>query len=218
MFIQAPGMDYCSRRPQQQFNSLQPHISLSDKNIHELQTLLMLETNVSGVLVLTEKQTIAYVDEGAQKILGRLHHHSDQANPLPAEIWCVAQALIENQLLFPESDWRIESRLIVDRSTILRLQGRWLQLSDCDHPYRLLLFLEFERSPWEQALSEAQQCKLTAREVEVWLLYRANHTYRQIADKLYITLNTVKKHMKSIHAKRRSVFELDDFELKKKWA
>ncbi len=216
MFIQAPGMDYCSRKPQQKFNSLQPHISLPDKAIYDLQTLLLLEANVSGALVLTENHTIVYIDAGAQKILGRLNQHRDQADPLPVEVWCVAQALVENQSLFPESDWRIESRLIVDLSTILHVQGRWLQLADCDHPYRLLLFLESERSLKEKALSEAQQCKFTAREVEVWLLYRANHTYQQIADKLYITLNTVKKHMKSIHAKRRAVFDLDEFELKEK--
>jgi len=47
------------------------------------------------------------------------------------------------------------------------------------------------------------------RREDVWLLRRANHSYEEIAAKLYIAVNTVKRHLKSIHAKRKMV--LDDF-------
>ena len=37
------------------------------------------------------------------------------------------------------------------------------------------------------------------------MLRRANRTYDEIARELYITVNTVKRHLKSIYAKRKEV-------------
>jgi DNA-binding CsgD family transcriptional regulator len=53
--------------------------------------------------------------------------------------------------------------------------------------------------------TEVDQYGLTPRQAEVWLLRRANYTYKEIAAELYISLNTVKKHMKDIQAKRETV-------------
>ena len=55
------------------------------------------------------------------------------------------------------------------------------------------------------AIAEAEKYRLTPREKDVWLLYRANYTYKQIAAELCITLNTVKKHMKSIYSKQTEI-------------
>ena len=53
------------------------------------------------------------------------------------------------------------------------------------------------------ALTEADRYGLTPREAEVWLLRRANRPCKEIAVDLRISLNTVKKHMKSILAKQK---------------
>jgi DNA-binding CsgD family transcriptional regulator len=42
------------------------------------------------------------------------------------------------------------------------------------------------------------------------LLRRANYTCKEIAAELYISLNTVKKHMKNIHAKREKALHSED--------
>lgn len=55
------------------------------------------------------------------------------------------------------------------------------------------------------AIAQAEHYGLTSREAEVWLLRQANYSCREIAAELYISLNTVKKHMKNIHAKREKV-------------
>ncbi|MGA7937024.1 MAG: LuxR C-terminal-related transcriptional regulator [Kovacikia sp.] len=57
------------------------------------------------------------------------------------------------------------------------------------------------------AISEGQKYGLTPRETEVWLRHRANYSYKEIASELYITFNTVKKHMKSIYAKQHLILE-----------
>jgi DNA-binding CsgD family transcriptional regulator len=41
-------------------------------------------------------------------------------------------------------------------------------------------------------------------------LHRANYTYKQAASELCITPNTVKKHMKNIYLKQKSIFENQD--------
>lgn len=50
---------------------------------------------------------------------------------------------------------------------------------------------------------------LTRSEEKVWLLPTAKYTYKQITATLCITLNTVKKHMKNIHAKRQATINFE---------
>jgi len=54
------------------------------------------------------------------------------------------------------------------------------------------------------ALEEARRYGFTDREQDVWLLHRRKYTYKEIAKRLGITPNTVKKHIKSILAKQRA--------------
>jgi DNA-binding CsgD family transcriptional regulator len=56
----------------------------------------------------------------------------------------------------------------------------------------------------EMVLNTAKTWGLTPREQEVWLLHQNGYTYSKIAEKLTISKNTVKKHMSSIHGKRRA--------------
>jgi RNA polymerase sigma factor (sigma-70 family) len=58
-------------------------------------------------------------------------------------------------------------------------------------------------------LEEADRYGLTPREKNVWLLHHNNYTYKQIAAELGITPNTVKKHMRSIYAKKKPQQEPD---------
>ncbi len=53
------------------------------------------------------------------------------------------------------------------------------------------------------AIADAKKYGLTKREAEVWLLRYANLPYKEIAQHLYITINTVKKHIKNIYAKQQ---------------
>ncbi|NEQ50076.1 MAG: LuxR family transcriptional regulator, partial [Leptolyngbya sp. SIO3F4] len=48
------------------------------------------------------------------------------------------------------------------------------------------------------------------READVWILHRIGLSYQEIAARLYIALNTVKKHMKNVYAKQNLVSLVSD--------
>jgi DNA-binding CsgD family transcriptional regulator len=74
---------------------------------------------------------------------------------------------------------------------------------------RVLVTLEDRGQSIENlAIADMKKFELTDREGQVWQLRLAGRSYREIAAELYITDNTVKKHIKSILSKRRAV--LDD--------
>ncbi|WP_339378694.1 helix-turn-helix transcriptional regulator [Calothrix sp. NIES-2100] len=41
----------------------------------------------------------------------------------------------------------------------------------------------------------------------MWYLRQTNYSYKQIASKLYMSVNTVKQHMKNIYFKRQLFLE-----------
>jgi DNA-binding CsgD family transcriptional regulator len=78
----------------------------------------------------------------------------------------------------------------------------------------LLLQLQDQNQPIQGlAIAEAQCWGLTPRETEVWLLRRAGHLRKDIAANLFITIETVKKHLKNIQAKRQAVVEEQDWDV-----
>ncbi|MEM6252420.1 MAG: helix-turn-helix transcriptional regulator [Cyanobacteria bacterium P01_D01_bin.156] len=74
-----------------------------------------------------------------------------------------------------------------------------IQEEDC-----LMLILEDRYQAYRRrAIADGQRYGLTPREVDVWVLRLQEQSYEAIAGTLFITENTVKKHVKSILAKRR---------------
>jgi DNA-binding CsgD family transcriptional regulator len=82
-----------------------------------------------------------------------------------------------------------------------------LNLDAIQSPCVLVTLEDRLQSIQSTAIAEGHRYGLTPREAEVWLRYRASYSYKDIASELYISHNTVKKHMKSIHAKRQSAQE-----------
>lgn len=180
------------------------------RNQQKSLSMELLEDLIDGVLLLTEERKVLYENEYAQRILRQLNFEQSPIKPVPEEIWCICRTLIESRDLFPGQHWSIESQVSVNSSLTLSLKVRWLKLESMATPCLLLMMKDQYQSVRDLAIAEAKTFQLTVREQEVWLLYRSNYTYKQISEELYITLNTVKKHMKSIHAKRKSVLDLDD--------
>lgn len=85
-----------------------------------------------------------------------------------------------------------------------RIRVRLLDLDRFKMPCLLVTIENQYESLKNVAFTEVKKFDLTPREAEIWFLYRSNYSYKEIATKLYITINTVKKHMKNIHTERQA--------------
>ncbi len=188
----------------------------SDKYIKEThsqtskQSLLLqatVEGFIDGLLVLTNQGQWLYANTQACRIFYQLLQETAQPNVVAKGIWHVCQSLIESYELFPEQKIVIESEIDTGNSNTLRIRVSWLVLEENDSPYLLVTLEDRQESTENAAIADAVRYGLTRREADVWLLRRANYSYQEIAAKLYITLNTVKKHMKNIYAKQQAQTE-----------
>lgn len=166
----------------------------------------IVEDLVDGILILAMDGEIIYLNNNATRVLRQLNQDNSTTR-VPQEIWHLCQSLIHSRHLFPEQHWLIQSEILTNNSTALYIQARWLQSTILQDPCLLLTLADRYQEIRNIAVEEAQAYGLTPRETEVWLLSRANYTYKQIAVELEITPNTVKKHMRSIHKKQKEIFD-----------
>lgn len=164
----------------------------------------VIESFVDGIMILTKQGNLVRANNLARQICDRLTQGKPQRNPVPAEIWRICQSLIESRDSYCDRSAIIESEIASDRAIPVRIRVQWLQLATIPHPCLLVILEDQHQSIHNLTISEVERYGLTAREAEVWLLRRANYTCKEIAAELYISLNTVKKHLKNIHAKRET--------------
>ncbi|GAB4205160.1 MAG: hypothetical protein Fur006_60970 [Coleofasciculaceae cyanobacterium] len=165
----------------------------------------VLEGWMDGVLLLTVQGEWLYANHLARQICQQLSHNQSHPNLVPKEIWRVCQALIDSRQFYANQPVIMESEITTDESLAFRIRTRWFNLDDAKHPHILVTLEDKRQSRQSLAIAEAKQYELTPRETEVWSLRRANYSYKEIAAKLYITLNTVKKHVKNIRAKQELI-------------
>ena len=164
----------------------------------------VIEDLMKGILILNKQKELVYMNEHANMLISKLNQNQSLTNSLPDEIWHVCQALIDSGNLFPNQLWQIESEVVTDNSSAFHLKVQWLRLDPTENPLLLLIIEDRHQSSRKMMIEDAQKYGFTPREMDVWLLHQANYTYKQIATELGITPNTVKKHMKGIHVKRKA--------------
>lgn len=178
---------------------------------HPAPTLLqgVLEGLTDGVLILTEQGNWVYGNYYAHCICQQLNPSPLSAHTVPDSIWQICEALIDSRDLYPTQPIILESELVLTRAQKFRIRVRWLPLQDAQHPYLLVLIEDRYQSTQHRAIADVQQYGLTPRQAEVWLLYCMGNSCREIASELYISVNTVKKHLKDIHLKRQQASNKD---------
>lgn len=197
MLTQSPSIHNCST-------------TLESPNLlsNALDSVLLqrvIESFFDGILVLTEQGDWVQANTQARQICDRIAQSKRQPNAVPEQIWRTCRMLIESSNLPLDRAGILETELASDRPTPLRIRVRSLKLSATAHPYLLVILEDRHQSTQNLAIAEADKYGLTPREADVWLLRRTNYSLKEIAAHLYISLNTVKKHMKNIQAKRESV-------------
>ncbi|MBV6625678.1 MAG: helix-turn-helix transcriptional regulator [Rivularia sp. (in: Bacteria)] len=165
----------------------------------------VIESFVDGIFVITAKGELIHANERAGNICEKLSKNIYKGE-IPLEIRRICDSLIESRQMFPQQKILLESEIKTKSLLTIRVRVRWLQANSGNDDYIIVTLEDREQTNQSIAISEAKKYGLTERETDVWLLRRANYSYQEIAEKLYITINTVKKHLKNIYAKQQEAF------------
>lgn len=186
-------------------NVIQPHAAASISTGHSNHALLqgIMEGLIDGVLILSEQGEIVQANRFADKICAQINQSRSQSAAVPASIWKICQTLIQSRQTYPNQEFVLESEIGLNETTRLRVRVRWLSLATAANSYLLVILEDQKQAIQNLAIAEIDKYKLTPREAEVWLLYRTHYSYKEIAVALYISCNTVKKHLKNIRSKQR---------------
>ncbi|MGK7887863.1 MAG: helix-turn-helix transcriptional regulator [Leptolyngbyaceae cyanobacterium] len=136
---------------------------------------------------------------------------SNISHPLQAlldEIWRVCLAVIDSRTIFPQQDIVLDSEVSLPQRSF-RIRVRWMHNTLDDEPCLIVSVEDLLQTAVNQVNGDRWKYKLTPRETEVWRLKRRGYSYRAIAQTLYVSENTVKKHLKNIQAKRRAGGDFD---------
>ncbi|ASC74290.1 hypothetical protein XM38_052650 [Halomicronema hongdechloris C2206] len=157
-------------------------------------TAAILEGFSDGLLLLTVEGRLLHANRFAQQICQELTPEPDTTPQIPERIWLLCHQLIDSRDLFPDNIIVLEDEFTSPTGRIIRARVQWFTSNGTDS---LLVTLEDRtRLSKSAALFEARRFQLTPRETEVWLLRKANNSYEAIANQLFITINTVKRHLK----------------------
>jgi len=170
--------------------------------LHLMQAVI--ESFVDGIFIVTIQGELVHANERARSICEEFNKGINQGK-LPHEIQRICQSLSESRQLFPNQKISIESEIKTESKAKIRVRARWLEANESNDDYVIVTLEDREQTNQSIAISEAKKYALTERESQVWLLRRANYSYQEIAEELYITINTVKKHLKNIYAKQQGV-------------
>lgn len=180
-----------------------PSDSLNYAPKADLMLQAVLESWIDGVLVLTEQGKWVQANAAARRLCDRLASDKTKSGLVPEAIWQVCSALIQSRNFYPQQPLVFESEIRIDAATVLRVRARWLHTESSMNPYLLVVLEDRYQSTHNLARVEAMRYNLTPRETNVWSLHRLGHSYKEIAKELFITIDTVKKHMKNIRAKQQ---------------
>jgi len=188
------------------------HLDAQSKELLKNQDSIVQEALTQltdGILIITEEGKIAFANECACRILRQITQERESNDTIPREITFLCNSLSEIRRQFPDQHWMVTNKICINSSVTFSVQARYMKL-DTLGKYCIVLVLKDQYQLIKTiAVEEAKKFGLTDRETEIWLLQRANYTYKQIASELFIAPNTVKKHMQNIHLKRKG--SADDF-------
>ena len=190
-------------------------IHIREKSISHVETLYsstsawesnflksVIESFWDGLLILSEQGDWLESNAVAQRICTQLTPNQSHPNWVPKEIWHLCRSLLKSSNLYSQQPAIIETEITTHHSKSLRIRVQRFKFSELNYACLLVILEDRSQSLQSLAISEVEQYGLTPREAEVWLLSRANYTRQEIAAELCISLNTVKKHLKNIQAKR----------------
>ena len=162
----------------------------------------ILEGLLDAVLIADIQGALLYTNLSAKKICRQLNIADLQNHA----IWSICE-LLKSKV---DRDLILESDLTI-AEIHYRVRVQWLNSIEEAEDTRLIVRFENQQHSMRcAAIFDAQCFGLTPRESEVWELRNQGRSRREIADQLYISIDTVKKHLTNIQIKRRIYLEEAD--------
>ncbi|MBD2579417.1 helix-turn-helix transcriptional regulator [Oscillatoria sp. FACHB-1406] len=166
----------------------------------------ILEGLVDGIAIFSDRGELIHANKKARTLCQQLPPNPAHPYGIPQAILQICHALIEGHQLWGDRILAIESEVNASPSNTLRLRGRWVQW-EANEPAYVSITLEDSCHPLQKPeIDDSEKYGLTPRETEVWSLRCAHYSYKEIGAKLYISENTVKKHLKNIRVKQKAFF------------
>jgi DNA-binding CsgD family transcriptional regulator len=186
-----------------------PQINAPNLN-SALDTSLLLSALVEalpkGLIVLSTDRTIVYWNQTARRLCQKLSSTQRHSTLLPTIVSDLCRQMEETSTT--------HEPILLEYETpdccSFRLSASWLagavsnevNLALNQQAYLLVSIEDRDEILRQDIQLEQKKFHLTNREAEVWLLLKREYSYQAIATTLHISLNTVKTHIRNIHAKR----------------
>ena len=162
-----------------------------------------------GFIIANQTGKIRQINLPAERICNLLCNSiEDQDEQLPAEIWHVCQSALKNKDVLSFNKIGIDADIILPNIGPVRIRVQNITIGK--EPSLLIVLEDRQQTIRNKALSDAALYGLTDRETEIWQMRLRDLSYKEISASLWISVDTVKKHVKNILAKQRS--HQDDLE------
>jgi DNA-binding CsgD family transcriptional regulator len=158
-----------------------------------------LECLQDGFIIVSQNGEIEKINAPAQRICSLLKAKNDR---LPSEIWRLCQAILNRQNVLSFQKVGLDAEIILPILGNIRIRVQNIQFAH--NPHLMIVLEDRQQTLHSKALSDAALFGLTERETEVWEMRLRGADYHEISKTLWISDNTVKKHIKNILAKQRS--------------
>lgn len=157
---------------------------------------------LDGVMIVSDRSELLYANSNAKHICHQLSSHHATTEIIPD----VIKAVYASALKLGDFQTNFLGEAEVTQNQLkLRVRAQRVEILT-SNDFCILIILEDRRKIMEQVVSnEVRKYNLTHREKEIRILHRLDYSYQEIARELYISINTVKKHLKSISMKQKLV-------------
>jgi DNA-binding CsgD family transcriptional regulator len=164
-----------------------------------------------GIIVVSSTGQIQQINQPAERICNLLDVTGQNEDELPPEIWHVCKAACKKKDVLSLQKVGIDADIILPKLGLIRIRVQTIDFGQT--PYFLIVLEDRQQTTRNKALSEAALYGLTERETEIWQMRLRGDAYKEISAALWISIDTVKKHIKNIHAKQRVHQDELDYEL-----
>ncbi len=181
-----------------------------------LETLILGSIRL-GILVISTDLQAVYVNAQATTLCQAMQETLEPELPAAVQSACrqFLQAPMDRQ---PWQSYYESDPADLNHYLLIRLKVRWLSstLLATATPLSTLLLVtleDYSESVHQEMQQEKRQFGLTDRETEIGTLLRLGWTYQAIADRMHISVNTVKSHVRHLYNKRRRPFNSGPFDV-----